>query len=81
MPKCDFNKVALQLHRNCASAWVLSCKFAASFQNTLSQEHLWVAIYTKIIQPNPDFSTEKYKFYLEINVKKGFESVFFEKTK
>ena len=46
-----------------------------------------MAIYTKIIQPNPDFSfahktyvsreqflTEKYKFYLEINVKKGFES-------
>ena len=31
MPKCDFNKVAF------------SCKFAAYFQNTFFQEHLWVA--------------------------------------
>ena len=28
-PKCDFNKVALH-----TSTWVLSCKFAAYFQNT-----------------------------------------------
>ena len=35
MPKCDFNKVA--------KAWVFSCKFAAYFQNSFSQEHLWVA--------------------------------------
>ena len=33
-PKCDFNKVAKQLYWNCTSAWVLSCKFAAYFQNT-----------------------------------------------
>ena len=32
MPKCDFNKVAL-----------LSCKFAAYFQNTFSKEQLWTA--------------------------------------
>ena len=32
VPKCDFNKVAL-----------LSCKFAAYFQNTFSKEHLWTA--------------------------------------
>ena len=36
MPKCDFNKVA-------KLAWVFSCKFAAYFQNTFSQEQLWVA--------------------------------------
>ena len=24
------------------SAWVFSCNFAAYFQNTFSQEHLWV---------------------------------------
>ena len=42
MPKYDFNKVALQLYWNHASAWVF-CKFAAYFQNTFSQEHLWVA--------------------------------------
>ena len=43
MPKCDFNKVAKQLYWNHTSAWVLSCKFAAYFQNTLSEEHLWKA--------------------------------------
>ena len=37
MPKCDFNKVALQLYWNRTSAWVFSCKFAAYFQNTFSQ--------------------------------------------
>ena len=43
MPKCDFNKVALQLYWNRNSAWVFSCKFAAYFQNTFSEEHLWTA--------------------------------------
>ena len=32
-----------QLYRNCTSAWVFSCKFAAYFQNTFSKKHLWVA--------------------------------------
>ena len=40
MPKCDFNKVARQLSRNRTSALVLSCKFAAYFQNTFLQQHL-----------------------------------------
>ena len=43
MPKCDFSKVALQLYWNRTSTGVFSCKFAAYFQNTFSQEHLWVA--------------------------------------
>ena len=43
LPKYDFNKVALQLYWNRTSAWVFSCKFAAYFQNTFSQEHLWRA--------------------------------------
>ena len=34
MPKCDFNKAALQLYRNRTSTWVFSCKFAAYFKNT-----------------------------------------------
>ena len=34
VPKCDFNKVALQLYSNHTSAWVFSCKFAAYFQKT-----------------------------------------------
>ena len=36
MPKCDFNKVVLQLYENYTLVWVLSCKFAAYFQNTNS---------------------------------------------
>ena len=36
MPKCYFNKVALQLYRNRTSAWVFSCSFAAYFQSTFS---------------------------------------------
>ena len=36
MPKCDYNKVALQLYCNRTLAWVFSCKFAAYFQNTFS---------------------------------------------
>ena len=45
MPRCDFNKVALQLYWfwNRASAWVFSCKFAAYFQNIFSKEHHWMA--------------------------------------
>ena len=37
MPKCDFNKIALQLYWNCASAWVFSCKFTSYFQNSFSK--------------------------------------------
>ena len=43
MPKCDFNKVALQLYLNRTSAWVFSCKFAAYFQNVCSWQHLSVS--------------------------------------
>ena len=43
MAKCNFNKVAKQLYGNRTSAWVFSCKFAVYFQNTFTQEHLWMA--------------------------------------
>ena len=43
MPKCDFNKVPLELYSNRTSAWVFSCKFAAYFQNIFFEEHLRVA--------------------------------------
>ena len=42
MLTCDFNKVALQVYENHTLAWVFSSKFAAYFQNTFSQKHLWV---------------------------------------
>ena len=32
-----------QLYWNRTFAWVISCKFAAYFQNTFPQEHLWTA--------------------------------------
>ena len=35
MPKCDFNKIALQLYWNHTSAWVFSCKLAGYFQDTI----------------------------------------------
>ena len=41
MLKRDFFKDAKQFYRNHTSAWVLSCKFAAYFQNMFSLEHLW----------------------------------------
>ena len=43
LPKCNFNKVALQFYWNRTSAWAHSCKFAAYFQNTFSTEPLWMA--------------------------------------
>ena len=43
LPKCDFNKVVLQLYWNPTSAGVFSCKFDAYFQNTFFHEHLWRA--------------------------------------
>ena len=36
MPKCNFNKVALQLYWNCTSAWLFSYKFPAYFKNPFS---------------------------------------------
>ena len=41
MPNYDFNKFALKLYWNRTSAWVLSCKFSAYFQNTFSSENFW----------------------------------------
>ena len=43
MPMCDLNKVVLQLYRNHTLAWMFYCNFAACFQNSFSEEHLWVA--------------------------------------
>ena len=51
MSKCDFSKVAL-LYWNRTSAWVFSCKFAAYFQNTFSQEHLCMADSIRSSQKN-----------------------------
>ena len=36
-------RCALQLYWNRTSTWVFPCKFAAYFQNTFSQEQLWMA--------------------------------------
>ena len=34
--------------QNRTSAWVLSCKFAACFQNTFSYEHIWGAAFSSV---------------------------------
>ena len=47
MPKCNFNKVSLQLYWNHTSAWVFSCKFVVYFQNTFSWEYGWVYFWMK----------------------------------
>ena len=44
MPKCDFNKEALQLYWNRASTSMF-CKFTANFQRTFSWEHLYRAAF------------------------------------
>ena len=37
MPKCDFNKVALQFFGNHTSTWVFSCKLVHIFRTPLFQ--------------------------------------------
>ena len=54
MPKCDFNKVSLQLYWNRTSARMFSCKFAAYFQSTFSKEHLWMAVSVFIVLTYPN---------------------------
>ena len=52
LPKSDFNKVAKQIYINHTSAWVFSCKFAAYFQNSFSEEQLSVTasiIYCRLL--------------------------------
>ena len=65
-PKCDSNKVALQLYWNRTLAWVFCCKFAAYIQNTFSQEHLSRAAcyvsYTMITYPFCSNSSKKIFF-------------------
>ena len=36
MPKCDYGELVLHLYWNRTTAWVISCRFAAYFQNTFS---------------------------------------------
>ena len=36
-------RCAISIKLFCNAAWVFSCKFAAYFQNTFPQEHLWTA--------------------------------------
>ena len=57
--KCNFNKVAMQLYWNHTSARVFSCKFAAYFQNTFSEEHLWAAAF----ELTAAFELKIFKFY------------------
>ena len=53
--------IKLQLYWNRTSAWVF-CKFASYFQNTFSQEHLWVAASENRLRPNLKMHQNKYDF-------------------
>ena len=58
MSKWDYNKAALHLYWNNTSAWVLSCKLTAYFQNTSLKEQLWrVAFVTKKFHKTLTFKT------------------------
>ena len=58
MSKWDYNKAALNLYWNNTSAWVLSCKLTAYFQNTCLKEQLWrVAFVTKKFHKTLTFKT------------------------
>ena len=72
LPKCDFNEFAKQLYWNHTSAWVLSCRFAAYFQNNFSEEHLWRAA-SVMFQITELFSYCCYTF-------EGIEKVVHEQT-
>ena len=47
MPKCDFNKVDLQLYWNRTLAWVISCKFAAHLEGCFwtKSSYIWMKKY------------------------------------
>ena len=66
MPKCDFNKVALQLYWNRTSSWVFSRKFAAYIQNTFSLEHLWTAASVNEENKSGSSVNELWMNYIEI---------------
>ena len=79
MPKCDFNKVALQFSWNRTSIWVFSCKFAAYFQNTFSIKHLWRAASgsskSGCINPfhSTGFRSRPSQMFFKIGVLKGLQ--------
>ena len=50
MPKCDFNKIALQLYWNRTSAWMFPCILATYFQSTFSFEHLWTTAFVNVYE-------------------------------
>ena len=70
MPKCNFNKVAMQLYWNHISVWEFSSKFAAYFQNIL--EHIWVAASKK---PDTKISQISNKYIETANVFIKFENL------
>ena len=47
-PEAATQRCSLQLYWNHTSTCVFSCKFAAYFQKTFSQEHLWVAAFENL---------------------------------
>ena len=64
-----FNKVAFQLYWNCTSTWVISCKFAAYFQNIFSSDLIVRMLLDKynIKHFNSFYVSVKIQFYICFN--------------
>ena len=63
MPKCDFNKVALQVYWNHTSTWVSPVNLLHIF-STFSQEHFWVNASVLILETTwllYNFSTKRWR--------------------
>ena len=75
MLKCDLNKVALRLHWNSTSAWLVSYKFAACFQNTTGGLFLIITSWRchlddllLLLTPSPALSTFSNLLFLLVSV-------------
>ena len=80
MSKCDFNKFVLKLYWNHTSAWVLSCKLAAYFQNTFGgllleiKARSWAVSYFYICKLNYHFYCHcTYHLYVSTRTKETRE--------
>ena len=77
MPKYNFNNVAKQLYWNRTLAWVFSCKLAIYFQNTFSQEHLWVAVSAVLnLILSQKVVSQRFKFSCNLHLSLYLPSIF-----
>ena len=71
MPKCDFNKVALQLYSNRISVWVFSCRFLHIFRTPFSKNTSGWLLLKKSVLKNFAKFTGKLLWEIATLFKKG----------